>query len=217
MSKALCRVTSKVFLIYTSSTWRSTVAAAGRVLRGSSEWGGNGVWHVDSGVNPPGLLKRLLLEFNHPAILDTLWGWEGWLMSTQRTKRKHLLIQKLQSTRQMDECSPVMRKQNKLRVKQYCYTLLSTFHTLLKSSSRLRLNNCSVKPQDYTCKWALNVWLILPPSYILSPPISQGLRCRVPIFFFFQQAWPLVFIMHSLFLDKGHILLSVKTKERSTS
>lgn len=86
MSKALCRVTSKVFSIYTSSTWRSTAAAAGRVLRGSSEWGGNGVWHVDSGVNPPGLLKRLLLEFNHPAILDTLWSREGWLMSMQAYK-----------------------------------------------------------------------------------------------------------------------------------
>lgn len=96
MSKALCRVTSKVFLIYTSSMWRSTVAAASWVLRGSSEWGGNGVWHVDSGVNPPWLLKRLLLEFNHPAIEDTLWSWEGWLMSMQHTNYEHQLIQKLQ-------------------------------------------------------------------------------------------------------------------------
>lgn len=114
MSKTLCRVTSELFKIYTSSMWRSTVAAAGCVLRGCSEWGGNGVWHVDSGVNPPGLLKRLLLEFNHPAILDTLWSWEGWLMSKQHTNCKHQLIQKVQSTLWMDECNPMMRKQNKL-------------------------------------------------------------------------------------------------------
>jgi len=114
MSKASCRVTSKVFLIYTSSLWRSTVAAAGWVLRGSSEWGGNGVWHVDSGVNPPGLLKRLLLEFNHPAILDTLWSRAGWLTSVQHTNCKHQLIQKLQSTLWMDDCNPMVRTRIKL-------------------------------------------------------------------------------------------------------
>ena len=114
MFKTLCRVISKVLTIYTSSMWRSTVAAAGWVLRGCSEWGGNGVWHVDSGVNPPGLLKRLLLEFNHPAILDTLWSWDGWLMSKQHANCKHHLILKVQSMPRMDECNPMMRKQNKL-------------------------------------------------------------------------------------------------------
>ena len=36
-------------------------------------------------------------------------------------------------------------------------------------------------------------------------------------FFLFQQAGPSAFIMHSLFLDKGRILLSAKAKEWSTS
>lgn len=126
--KALCGVTSKVFLIYTSSVWRSTVAGAGRVLRGSSECEGNGVWHVDSGVNPFGLLKRLLLEFNHPAILDTLWSWEGWLMSRQHANYKHQLIQKLQSTLWMDECNPVIRERGGKLWKKWHYTFVSTFH-----------------------------------------------------------------------------------------
>ncbi len=111
MSEALCRVTSKVLNLY-KPMWRSTVAAAARVLRGGSELGGNGVWHVDSGVNPSGLLKRLLLEFNHPAILDTLWSWGGKLMSTQHKNWKHQLIQELQSTLWMHGWKSMMRKQS---------------------------------------------------------------------------------------------------------
>lgn len=212
MSKALCRVTSKVFSIYTSSMWRSTLAAASWVLRGSSEWGGNGVWHVDSGVNPPGLFKRLLLEFNHPAILDTLWSWEGWLMSMQHINCKHQLIQKLQSTLWMDECNPMMRKLNKLW-KKLCYTLLSTFHASYFIQNWLSpvWTIVFLKALDYTWKWYLNSPIFrLVIFYYL-----KYLKAFASVFSITQQTRLLVFIMHSLFLDKGPILLSAKAKGRA--
>lgn len=40
----------------------SAEAVVGRVLRGCSEWEGNGVWHVDSGLNPLGPLQKAAIR-----------------------------------------------------------------------------------------------------------------------------------------------------------
>lgn len=78
----------------------------------SEEEMGSGM--LTQGENLPGLFKRLLLEFNHPAILDTLWSWEGRMMSKQHKNCKNQLIQKLQLTLWMDECNLMLKKQNNL-------------------------------------------------------------------------------------------------------
>lgn len=197
--------------------WRSTVAAASWVLRGSSEWGGNGVWHVDSGVNPPGLLKRLLLEFNHPAILDTLWSWEGWLMSKQHANCKHQLIQKVQSTLRMDECNSMMRKQNKLW-KSNVTLLFSTFHAsyCIKNWLALAFEQLVCEATKLYLKmileWAVQV--TCPPSYILLPRISQGLRDSV---LNFSASEALSFHYAELIFTQRPHSFVCKSKRQSTS
>lgn len=122
ISETLRRVTSKVFSIYKLHVELSfDQLGVERQHWVRRKWG-LACWLRSK--SPRTSQKRLLLEFNRPAIVDTLWCWEGWL-SALHTNHERWFIQELQSTCWMDECDPTMRKQNKLWKK---LMLHSSFH-----------------------------------------------------------------------------------------
>lgn len=165
--------------------------------------------------NPPGLLKRLLLEFNHPAIPDTLGGWAGWWDDWWACSTQTISVNSSRSCNQrFGWMSAIQWWGNRISFEKSNLTLFFPLFTLpisLKTGSHLLLNNCFVKPLDYNCKWYLkgqrkSVLLLVIFHYL------TFLKVFATMFSISQQARLLVFIMHHLFLDKGPILLSAKQK-----
>lgn len=102
---------------------------------------------------------------------------------------------------------------NWISFEKSCVTLFFPHFTLpilFKTGSRL-FEQLFLKALDYTWKWYLNSPIFrLVIFYYL-----KYLKAFASVFSITQQTRLLVFIMHSLFLDKGPILLSAKAKGRA--